>query len=351
MPVIVLAGEEEFLLSRRAAELKAELVEPAFASFNFIKLVSPPLTEATAAALSLPFGPGKKVVLIERCDLFTKKKGDSPASDVSEKVLKAQLEEFDQALQMVSPQTVVIFACPYNFDASLRTSKIVEKQAKIETFAGEKYYVGSPNAYLETWCRKEAHRHGATIDDQAIHYLLESALDGAKVNLRQVAQEIEKASVYLLPERHISFATVTKLSSHMSHIFALIDFWAGNKKAEALNALNELLAKQPGIPVIATLHTTLSRLIEIKAVAEQVESHLPTGPGINRREIPMPDLARKVAQQMNVQYFLIEKDLRRAKSLSLPWLIAKRQELCQLEYLVKTGQMPDRHALTLFIAA
>ena len=185
MPVIILAGEEEFLLSRRALELKTKLVDPSFASFNFVELVSPPLSEATAAALSLPFGPGNKVILIERCDLFTKKKGDSQASDVTGKVLKAQLEEFDEALQLVSPQTFVIFACPYNFDSTLRTSKIVSKhveknQAEIESFAAEKYWVGSPNARLETWCRKEAHRYGATIADEAIHYLLESTLDGSR---------------------------------------------------------------------------------------------------------------------------------------------------------------------------
>ena len=100
-----------------------------------------------------------------------------------------------------------------------------------------------------------------------------------------------------MPDKHITYDVVTKLSSHMSNVFAVIDFWLADKKEEALNALNELLSKQPGIPTIAALHTMLSKLIEIKATADKIESHVPPGPGINRREIPLPDLVRKVTMK------------------------------------------------------
>jgi hypothetical protein len=42
-------------------------------------------------------------------------------------------------------------------------------------------------------------------------------------------------------------------------------------------------------------------------------------------------------------------DLKRISRLDPDRLAAKRVQLCQLEYKVKTGQMPDHHALTIFL--
>ncbi len=132
MPVIVLAGEEDFLLYRRLKTLKEELVDPAWVAFNFCRLESPELSEVVDAAATLPFGPGKRMVLIDRCELFTKRKvkGGESAAAASEKAMKELLDRFDQALGAVVPETYLVFACLHNLDSTLRTTKVLMKHVK-----------------------------------------------------------------------------------------------------------------------------------------------------------------------------------------------------------------------------
>lgn len=349
MPVLILAGDEEFELSRRVDKLKAEIVDPNWASFNFAKLINPDIQEIIDAAATLPFGPGKRMVLIDRCDLFTKKKskgGDSEKSSMSEKALKQLLEDFEQALSAVASDTYLVFACPYNFDATLRTSKAAGKCAKIETFAKAKYWPGSSNPELETWLRREAHRHNATIDDDAIAYLLESA----EANLRQISKEIEKAAIFVLPGKHITLEVVSTLSSHHSHVFSLLDHWANGRRKEAVTSLDELLSRQSGMPILATLHTTLAKWIQLKAMAADLVAALPGGRGIQRRELSINELSERLAAELKLKPGAVKMDLIRAKSLPADRLVKKRIELTRLENLVKTGQMSDHHALTVFLS-
>jgi DNA polymerase-3 subunit delta len=350
VPVIVLAGEEDFELYRRLKRITEELVDPAWAAFNYMKLDKPDVAAVIDAAASLPFGAGKKVVLVDRCDFFTKKRskpgedGDKAAPG-ADKALKRQLEDLDRALELLSPDTYLIFACPHNFDSTLKLSRVVSKHALIEEFPKEKYWPGSSNARLETWCRKEAQLHGAVIDDAAIHYLLEST----EANLRQMASEIAKAAIFVLPEKKITPEAVATLSSHQSHVFTMLDQWAHGKHKDALTSLEELLSRQSGLPVLAAVHTIISKWIQLKTLAAAEEARLPYGPAVARREIPAADLARKLAGALHAKPYAVEMDLKRVRGLSLERLTAKREQVCRLDYLVKTGQLPDTQALTIFL--
>jgi len=349
VPVVVLAGEEDFLLERRVEELKKQLLDPDWFSFNFQRLVSPDLRQVVEAAASLPFGPGKRLVLVDRCDLFTKKRSRVDQEDKpSDKAAKELIEEFDRALPAVSPDTYLVFACPHNFDSTLRTSKVVSKYAELTEFPRAKYFPGSEsrNPSLDTWCRKEAKRFGATIDDAAVTYLL----DSTEADLRQVSHEIEKAATYLLPETHITRDVVAHLSPHHSHIFVMLDHWAHGRKQQAFAALDELLSRQSGMPIIAAVETMLSKWVRLRAAAERIVASLPSGPGLKRKELPQKELARRLSAELGLNAWVVEKDLERTGGLTARFLSERKVRLCELEYMVKTGQMPDRHALTIFLA-
>ena len=75
MPVLVLAGDEEFELSRKVVELRKTLLDPTWAAMNFVRMENATIAQIIESAGSLPFGPGNKVVLIDKCELFTKKRG------------------------------------------------------------------------------------------------------------------------------------------------------------------------------------------------------------------------------------------------------------------------------------
>ncbi len=73
MPVIVLAGEEEFELTRRVAELKSTLLVPPWHTINFIKFNNPDFSTLAETAATLVMGQGKRIVLVEDCQFLQKK--------------------------------------------------------------------------------------------------------------------------------------------------------------------------------------------------------------------------------------------------------------------------------------
>ena len=134
MPVIVLAGEEEFTLNKRLLQLKAKLISPAWQSVNFIKLTKPSLAVLREAADTIPFAQGNRIVLIENCDFFTKKRtkpqeADSEKSETADsknnKTTKSNIvdEDLESILTSIAANIYLIFACPYNFDSTLKLSK------------------------------------------------------------------------------------------------------------------------------------------------------------------------------------------------------------------------------------
>ena len=355
MPVLILAGDEDFELSRRVHTLREKLLDPAWASVNFLRLENPSVQQICDAAAQLPFGPGNKLILIERCDLFTKKRGksggdeDAPSKSAKKDAAKdknAGLEHFEAALDSVAANTYLLFSCPYNFDSTLKTSKSVPKSAGIERFEKERYFVGSKNPKLETWSRKEAKRFGATIDDAAISYLL----DGLDAELRSISQEIEKASVFILPKTHITLAAVQELTPFHSHVFVLADKWISGRTAEAYDSLRELLSRQSGMPIIAMLQTMLSKWVHMKILCEKYNLEAPHGTG-GKRELPLSELVKRVSTQVKSHPMVVENDLKRIARETSASLIKKKLELTRMEHLVKTGQLPEGHALELLIAS
>lgn len=350
MPAIIIAGDEEFEVSRKVGELKNKLLDPDWASVNFVRMDNPQIADVIDAAASLPFGFGNRVIVVDRCDLFTKKKtrdGSKSADTLSSSAKEKQIERLARALSAVAPNTYLIFSCPYNFDTTLKISKAVEKHVKLETYPKEKYWPGSQNPKLETWCRKEAHRLDATVDDTAINYLL----DSFEADLRAISAELSKAATFILPRKHITLDDVVELSPHHSHVFVLAEQWITGNTREALKSMKELTSRQSAMPVIAALQTMLGKWIHMKSIVESVNASIPGGPGVSRRELPFPELVRRVAQQMNQKYTIaVEKDLKRIKSQSIESLVEKRERLTRLEHLIKTGQMHELHALESFIA-
>ena len=200
MPIIILAGEEEFKIAREVSALKKRLVDPTWLTFNFQSFAGADLKDVIDSAATVPFGPGNKMVLFEQCALFTKKRGakDDDATPASKDKPAKLLDDLDQALKAIAPNTYLVFACLANFDSTLKVSKIFIKYAELQKFDKVKYFTGAANREIIDFCNKEAHRVGACIDDDAAFYLAEST----EVDLRQISSEIAKASWFLpAPER------------------------------------------------------------------------------------------------------------------------------------------------------
>ncbi len=350
MPVIVLAGEEEFEIARRAQALRRQLVDPAWAAVNFQKINHPDIMAVSDAAVALPFGSGNKFIQIDNCDLFTKKKSKADdeggaSSKTSAGKTQKLLDDLEGALGCVSESTYLVLACTANFDNTLKISKVFEKHATIENFPKKKHYPGNPSRELLSWCQKEAHRHEAYIDDDAASYLA----DSCEGNLRQIASEIEKAAVYILPDKKITHDVVANLVGHQSHVFVLLEQWAKGQKENILATLTELLGRQHAMPVLATVQSTLSKWIALKIEADKICGQRTGGRAIGKPQLSAAEIARAMTGGADRRReFILEMDLKRIGSLSLEFLTDKKRELTRLEHLIKMGMLPDDHALMLF---
>lgn len=353
MPVIVLAGEEDFELYRRLKKLKENLLKEAgaFASINSLSILKPQISDVFDHALSQPMGFGNKVIVFDDCDFFARKKRNEKSE--KEEIGAKHIEKLDDYLGSVLPNTYLIFVSTSNFDENLKLSKIVKKHATIEQFPKAKFYVNSKNPGLETWCRKEAKTFNTTIDDDAISYLL----DGTEANLRQIHQEIQKAATYIYPKTHITLETITLLSPFQFHIFSLLEYWLEGKKEKVLACIDELLSRQPGIAIIAALHTFIGRYIEMLMIKEDMNSKVPSyGPNSGsipkeKREMPMSEIVKRVSYLTRSHEFVVQKDLNRLSKTNSTALQQKRKKLLELEERVKIGELHDRDALVLFFAS
>lgn len=351
MPVFVLVGEEDFELSRRLRALKDSLLDPLWSSVNFVRMDNPGIYQICDIAISLPFGPGNKVILVDRCDLFTKKKAkddtkhDTRKSNESE--IKTQLDRFEQAISNISQHTYLIFACPHNFDSTLRFSKAVERHATIEKFEKEKYFIGGRNPRLETWVKKEAKHFGTTIEDRAVTYLLAST----EANLRQISSELNRISVEILPEKHITSYAAEASCPHYSHIFVLADRFISGNSREALASLAELLSRQSAIPIIAALQTMLSKWIHVKVICDEFSQATSGNNAVKRPKLPFSELVKTVSSRLKVMPIAAEKDLKRVLNIPIETLIEKRIQLTRFEALIKSGQLREPHAMNLFLVS
>lgn len=360
MPIVIIAGEEELLMSERLDQLRDELVDPAWRSFNYSRFERPEVKEVIDAAAAMPFGPGNKVILFDRCELFSKKKskgGEESAdaagarSAASGKGKDRLLDDLDSALANVATNTWLIFMCNANFDKSLKVSKVFEKHASIEEFEKMKYYAGSRNQAMINFCGKRADKFGATIDDDAVDYLAESS----EGDLRQISAEIEKAATYLLSQKkdqkcRITYDTVSKLSPHFAGVFALLDYWLDGRKDKVLETIDELFSRQPtALPIFAYLQTTLTKMIAIKTATEKVIQSMPAGRGM-KRELPAAEMAKRIQYDLTIKVnpYVLKMECERVAKVSLEQLIEKKRDLTTLESQLKSGMLKDIQALTLF---
>lgn len=343
MPLIVLAGEEEYQISKRVRALKQQLVDPQWESFNFARIDNPDLKDVIDAAATVPFGPGNRMVLFDNCALFTKKKSAAGDADAGPKSTKL-IDDFAAALASVAHNTHLVFSCIANFDKALKASKAIEKLAKIENFEKLKYLETTHQNAFVTFVNSEAKQCGVAIDDDAAYYLA----DSTEINLRQIASEIAKAATYILPEKTIRLEHVQLLCPHYSEVFDLVKHWALRESDQVLEQINEMRAKQvsPHM-VLALVQTQLRKWIDYKLEYERACVAPSGGRAVGRRDVPLQTVAAKLNPNGFMQRFIVE-DLKTIQNVSLQELLAKKQELTEIEHKVKTGQLPEGHVLELF---
>jgi hypothetical protein len=99
--------------------------------------------------------------------------------------------------------------------------------------------------------------------------------------------------------------------------------------------------------VLALVQTQLTKWIDYKLEYEKACAAPAGGRAVGRRDVPFHVVAAKLHNNKWWQD-LIAEELKTLQKVSLEELLAKKQELTEIEHKVKTGQLPEGHVLDLF---
>lgn len=333
MTIYLLGGDESFLIKQKLDELKAKLLTNEISSLNYLYYGESKLKDFIENTQFLSLG--KRLIIFNNCNWFTKAK---------DKISDTSLKEVELILKDDIPDLDIIIVAYHKLDNSLKTTKLFKEHSQIFEFESTKYYRGSYNPKLSEFVKHEAKLAHVSIDEKAIKYLL----DITNGNLWLIHQEINKLATFVLPNKHISYSLIESQSDFSTDIFALSESFLGHDKDVLLTNLKNILSSNQPLQIIAFFQTMLVKWIKIKTFEEYYNSKLPQRPGILKRELPIKDLANKIAGDMDARPFVIEKDLKGLSKVELDYLHQCQAHLIDLESQVKSGLIQDRQAVEMF---
>ena len=179
MPIYLYWGDDEFAIAQAIKTLRQQVLDPAWESFNFDKLAgeaADAVTQALNQAMTPPFGSGGRLVWLVNTTL-----GQRCADEV--------LAELERTLPALPETTTLLLTMPAKPDGRLKSSKFLQKVAKVQEFNR-----------VESWkteaiaksVRQTAQAQGLTLTDEAVDLLAEAIGN----DTRRLQTELEKLQLY-----------------------------------------------------------------------------------------------------------------------------------------------------------
>jgi DNA polymerase-3 subunit delta len=239
MPVYLFWGEDDFAIAKAIQKLRESVLDPAWAPFNFEKVIHDRpevVIEACNQALTPPFGLGERLVWLSESTL---------AQQCPDGVL-LQLERTLPSLPAVSHLLITSSKKP---DKRLRSTKLIEEFGQIKEF--------SP---IPPWKTDELLGHVQKIAQEIGVQLTPNALklfvDSVGNQTRQLWSELEKLALYADGSAQpIDQATVAMLvnASNQNSLQLAEAIRLGNSD-RALRLVHDLLNQnEPALRIVATL--------------------------------------------------------------------------------------------------
>ncbi len=319
MPVVVLYGDESFLLEQAANRLRQQVVNPAMASLCHRVYSSPSLAKVLEAvgSVSLALG-GQTLVEIKDFSLLHQASKDA--------FTDAQLDELKGLLEAVDDSKVVLFLSS-KIDGKIKFPKWLVKHPK---FRVEKYETFK---FWETDKASEfLQQHARQNNIQLLPEAADTLVELMGTELRPLANEVDKLSIYAL-NRPITRQDVLQLSNHSDNLFLLVNNWILQQKpADTFRDLNEILSRRHPIEIFATVQSYFNNIFRVMWLHSK-------GAGMDA-----------IAQRTGQKPFTIKKHLTSPFS-RVPiqrWVKLKRA-LVEMEWKTKTGQMDGHLALEVLL--
>lgn len=228
-PVILLIGEESFLIDREIKKVEQRLFKGENDDFNRDRfhLSDDDLEKVIGHCQTLPVMVEQRLVIAEGCETLK----------------KSQLEHLLWYFQSPSPSTCLIL-----------TASKIDKRLKVWQLASKKRWlhelkVPYPNQMVP-WLVHESKERGLNLAPDAAHYMVEAMGNQLMAHI----SALEKLEIYVTPQKKITLQDVTEVIGDFDAktIFNLTDYVGRGKLSEALMLLGHM--RERGEPTVGLMH-------------------------------------------------------------------------------------------------
>ncbi|NWK85614.1 DNA polymerase III subunit delta [Staphylococcus sp. GSSP0090] len=317
--IITIYGEVPELIEKKSTELINKYLNEPKDDFNFAKfnLYEDDLAPVIEETLTMPFFSDKKAVLVQNAYLFT---GEKPPKDLNHNI--DQLIEF---IEKYDGESLIIFEVYHSkLDERKKLVKTLKKNAqlkKIEQMSEEE---------IMQWIKKELHDNFKDIKQDALDLFIE--LTG--VNFNMVKQELEKLILFLGDRPTINKQDVYQIVNRSleQNVFLLTDYIQKNKKSNAIQLVNDLIAmKEEPIKLLALITSNYRLFYQSKILSQKGYS------------------GQQIAKTINVHPYRVKLALNQARNYQLESLLNIIDSCAETDYKLKSSYMDKHLILELFI--
>lgn len=308
----LLYGLEKYLIDE---EIKKIITSNQVESININKynLEETSLENILDDASTISLFQNNKVIIVENSYIF--------AAPGGKKTPEQNIEQLIKYLEHYNPDTILIF--------TLNKEKI-DTRKKIVSMFKQNGVIKEFNTILNIneWVSNQIKPYSISRED--IQFLINRV--GSNLNL--LTKEIEKLKTYKSGGTTITSEDIEQLT-HKNidlDIFKLIDSILSSQKKESLECLEEMIkyGEEP-IAIIIILANQFRIMYQAKSLLKK---------GYSEREI---------ANILEVHEFRIKKALEKGRKYDNQKILMKLEELADLDYQIKSGQIDKNIGLELFI--
>jgi DNA polymerase-3 subunit delta len=327
--VHILHGEDEYSVSEAVRAIKASLGPSEELEPNTTVLEGRTLTLSHLKMIgdAMPFFADYRLVVVEgllgRFGEAQQRRAARRPARSGPKTL-AEWADLADYLDVMPAATVLI----------LRDGPITPANALLKSLSGKvkgRNFPSMRGRELQAWITTRAREIGAKLTPKAVALLAE--FSGG--DLRLLEQEVQKLALYA-GDNDIDDETVRGLvnSAREAVIFDLVDAVVEGRQAVAMRTLELLISQSEPIPRILTM---LARQVRMLVQAKSL-----TEAGVQGS-----DLGAALGTGSD---FVVRKTTQQARVYQMPQLRALYQRLLDTDLAIKTGELPDRLAVELFVA-
>ncbi|XFA72280.1 DNA polymerase III subunit delta [Thermosynechococcaceae cyanobacterium Okahandja] len=306
MPVYFYWGEDHFRLEEAVKNLRQQVLDPLWESFNFEKFAGEDPSHVQAAlaqVMTPPFGGGDRLVWLVNTTL-----GQRCSAEL--------LADLELTLPQIPATCHLLLTSPQKPDSRAKVVKLLQQHGTFQEFSPIAPW---KTAEIEAHIRTTAQRYHLNLREDALHLLAEAVGNDS----RQLHNELEKLSLFG-GDRPLTATDIAPLvHASQQHTLTLASTLLHGQLSTALSQLEDLLQQnEPPLRLIASLSKQFRTWLWIKLLSHEQD---------------VQTIAKLAEIGNPKRVYILQKEV---KSIPLAALTKSLEILLRSEYSLKLGSDP-----------